>query len=504
MELWLVVISKLLSLTNMIVMVCGTLIGVLVGALPGFQANMGVALLLPLTYAMEPDTALIALVSVYCSAIYGGSITAILFHTPGTTASAATAIEGYELTKQGQAATALRLATWCSCIGGMVGAFLLLFLAPPLSIISLLFGPAEYFWIAVFGLITIASISSGNLLVKGLLAGGLGLLLGTVGLDMDSGFSRYTLGWNDLDGGISFVPAVIGLFALSQVLVMVEADPHKKWDSVVIQEKWKFWPSWTELSQVKSAIIRSLGIGLVIGVLPGAGADVSAWVCYNEAKRSSKNPEKFSKGALDGIAAAEVGKNTECGGALIPLLTLGIPGSTTASILLGALIMHGLAPGRELFTKYAETTYTIIFGFILANLLMAVIGMHVSRYVAKLSGLNTGLLVPIIVTLAVVGSFSLGNSMIDVYTMLIFGVLGYFMRKYGFHPAALVLGLILGPMAEKGYRQSLVLSNDSLWQYFFSRPISVMIMILIILTLTAPFIMEWWTNRKKLPLRLLK
>lgn len=489
-SLFLTVLLKMLTLKNLSVMVLGILAGLLVGALPGFQANMGLALLLPLTYALEPDTALIMLVSLFAAAIYGGSITAILFHTPGTTASAATAIEGFELTKQGKAATALRIATWCSAIGGLVGAFLLLFISPPLSLISLKFGPPEYFLIAVFGLITIASIASGPLLVKGLIAGAAGLLLGTVGMDLDSGYPRFTFGFFPLHSGIPFVPAVIGLFALSQVLLMVEEGSTRIVSEVAIEEKWKFFPTLAELKEVKNAILRALGIGLVIGILPGAGADVAAWVSYHEAKRISKHPEKFGHGAIDGIAAAEVAKNTECGGAMIPLLTLGIPGSTSAAILLGALIMHGLVPGRELFTKYGEITYTVILGFIFANFWMAVIGMAVSRYIAKLTSLNTGILAPLIITLTVVGSYALGNSMYDVWVMVIFGLLGYLMRKHGFHPAAMALGLILGPMAEKGFRQSLILSQGSLAAYYFTRPISVILIILIVATLVAPFLMS--------------
>lgn len=499
MELFLAVLQKMLLWQNLLVMVLGIVGGLVVGALPGFQANMGVALLLPLTYYLSPETALIALVSLYAAAIYGGSITAILFHTPGTTASAATAIEGYALTKQGKAATALRVATWCSCIGGMVGAFMLLFLSPPLSLISLKFGPPEYFLIAVFGLLTIASVSSGALLLKGLIAGAVGLLLGTVGLDLDSGYARYTFGLVTLDSGIAFVPAVIGLFALSQVLIMVREGSGSLVAGAQIEEKWRFFPTFAELYKVKSAILRALGIGMVIGVLPGAGADVAAWVSYHEAKRTSKEPETFGHGALDGIAAAEVAKNTECGGAMIPLLTLGIPGSTTAAILLGALIMHGLVPGRDLFTRYGEITYTIILGFILANFFMAVIGMIACRYIAKLTHLKVGILAPFIVTLTAVGSFALGNLMWDVWTMLVFGILGYYMRAYGFHPAALVLGLILGPMAEKGFRQSYILSQGNLFEYFFTRPISLTLILLIVATIALPFILEWRNKRRRLP-----
>jgi len=494
-SLFLTVLLKMLTLKNISFMILGIIAGILKAALPGIQVNTGLALFLPLTYALEPDTGLIMLVSFFAAGIYAGSIPAILFHTPGTTASAATAIEGFELTKQGKAVTALRIATWSSAIGGLFGAFMLLFISPPLSLIALKFGPPEYFLIAVFGLVTIATVASGPLLVKGLIAGALGLLLATIGMDLDSGYPRFTFGFFPLQSGIPFVPAVIGLFVLSQVLLMIEEGSTCIISQATIEEKWRFFPTLAELSQVKNAILRALPIGLVIGILPGAGADVAAWVSYNEAKRISKNPEKFGRGALDGIAAAEVAKNTECGGAMIPLLTLGIPGSTSAAILLGALIMHGLVPGRELFTKYGEITYTVILGFILANFLMAIIGMAISRYIVRLTRLDVRILAPIIITIAVVGSYALGNSMYDVWVMLIFGLLGYFMRKHGFHPAAMALGLILGPMAEKGFRQSLILSQGSLAAYYFTRPISVILIILIVATLVAPFLMSRRTSK---------
>lgn len=479
-------------------MVIGILIGIMVGALPGFQANMGIALLIPITYGMSPDTGILMLVSLFAAAIYGGSITAILFHTPGTTASAVTAIEGYALTREGKAGTAIRIATWCSAIGGLVGAFCLLLVSPPLSLISLQFGPSEYFLLAVFGLTTIASIASGSLLVKGLLAGAVGFLLSTIGMDLDSGYPRYTFGLNFLDSGVTFVPAVIGLFALSQVLFLAEETSGAVSRTVTSYDKrdWGFFLSLQELKTIWPSIPRSLIIGLIIGVLPGAGADVASWVSYHEAKRFSKNPENFGKGAIDGIASAEIAKNTECGGALIPLLTLGIPGSTSAAVLLGAFMMHGLVPGRELFTKYAEITYTIIVGFILANFLMAMIGMFVSRYIARLASLNVGVLIPLILTLCVVGSFALGNNIYDVWVTVAFGIVGYFMKKHGYHPAALVLGLILGPMAEKGFRQSVVLAKTSVWEYMLTRPISLVLILLMVLTVVVPPLLAH-RNRKK-------
>ncbi|MBE3572108.1 MAG: tripartite tricarboxylate transporter permease [Moorella humiferrea] len=481
---------KMLTLKNLFFMLLGIIIGIFKASLPGIQVNTALALFLPLTYAMEPDSGLIMLVSFFAAAMYAGSIPAILFHTPGTTASAASAIEGFELTKQGKAFTALRISAWSSAIGGLFGAFMLLFISPPLSLVALKFGPPEYFLLAVFGLVTIVTVASGPLLIKGLIAGAAGLLLSTVGMDLDSGYPRFTFGLFPLQSGIPFVPAVIGLFVLAQILTMIEKGTTQIVSATAVEEKWRFFPSKEEWKQIKNAVLRALPIGLVVGILPGAGADVSAWVCYNEAKRISKHPEKFGRGAIDGLAAAEIGKNTECGGAMIPMFTLGIPGSTSSAILLGALIMYGLVPGRELFTKHGIITYTVILGFIFANILMAVIGMLISRYIVNVTALDFRILAPVIITIAVIGSYALGNNMYDVWVMLIFGLLGYFMMKYGFHPAAMALGLILGPMAEKGFRQSLDLATGSVITYFLTRPISVIMIILIIATLVAPFLME--------------
>lgn len=483
------VLIHLLTLKNLLAMFGGIFAGLIVGALPGFQANMGVALLLPLTYGMGPDTGLLMLCSLYAAAIYGGSLTAILFSTPGTTASAASAIEGFELTKQGKAGTAIRVATWSSCIGGLLGAFSLLFISPPLSLLSLKFGPLEYFLLAVFGLATISSIASGST-VKGLIAGSLGFLFSTFGMDINSGFPRFVFHLPILVSGIPFVPAVIGLFAMSQVLNMVEKSLGNVGSGIAAYDKndWSFFLSRDLFRQIRIPIIRSYLIGLIMGVLPGAGADVASWVSYQQAKRFSKNPEKFGHGAIDGLASAEVAKNSDTGGALIPLFTLGIPGSSTAAILLGALVMNGLVPGRELFTKYGQITYTVILGFIFANILMGVIGLWVARYFARLTNINTAILAPMIATLTVVGSFALGNDINDVWIMLIFGIIGYFMQKRGFHPAAMVLGLILGPMAETGYRQSLILAKGSLLTYFIGRPISIILLGLIIVSLFGPML----------------
>ena len=481
---------------NLLAIVAGTLAGIIIGGLPGLTANLGVALLLPITFSMDATSALLLLMSLYTAAIYGGCFPAILLYTPGTSASAATAIDGFELTKQGRFDVAIRVATFASVCGGIASGFALLLLAPPLSLLSLKFGPAEYFMLAVFGLTIIGSLSSGNM-VKGLISGALGLWLSTVGMDIDSGFPRFTFGVMELTSGIGFVPAVIGLFSISQALLMCEQSAMSIQTANARSEKWRFLPTLAEVKKTWVAILRSSGIGVGVGILPGAGADIGSWVSYNEARRFSKDREKFGKGAVEGIAASEAANNAVTGSSLVPLLTLGIPGSTTAAILLGALIIHGLVPGRTLFTEHAHITYTVIVGFMLANLVMGVVGMGVARYMGRLAALPNNVLIPLILILSLVGAFSLGNNPFDIVVMLAFGLVGYGIRKLGFSPAPLILGLILGPIAEKGFRQSMVLANEPLALYILKSPISLTLAALSVLSIISAIVMEYRSARSQ-------
>jgi putative tricarboxylic transport membrane protein len=484
------VLGSLFSLDTVMAILIGTLGGMVIGALPGLSATMGVALLIPLTFGMNPIAGLSMLTAIYTSAIYGGSISAILLHTPGTPASAATAMDGYELTKQGKGLKALGVATISSMFGGFVSAILLLFVAPPLSIISLSFNAPEYFLIAIFGLTIIGSLSSGNML-KGLASGVFGLALALIGLDALTGFPRYTFGSQSLLSGISLVPALIGLFSLSQVFIQVEDMNKKKEEKEITKDlKGSVLPTWKEFKSLFPTLSKSSIIGTLTGILPGAGGDIGSWVSYNEAKRSSKKPEKFGKGSIEGISASETANNAVTGGALIPLLTLGIPGSATTAVLLGGIIIQGLVPGRELFTTNANVTYAVIIGFIIANLLIGVIGLPLARYIVRVTKIPPGVIAPAIVVLSVLGSYAINNNMFDVYVMVIFGVIGYLMRKTGFHPAPVVLALILGPMAENGFRQSIILSQGDMLGYYLTRPISVILIILTILSVLSPIVME--------------
>ena len=410
------VLQMLLTLDVLIALVVGTLGGMLVGALPGLSASMAVALLIPVTFKMGPTAGMVLLVAVYTSTIYGGSITACLIATPGTPSSAATALDGYPLTKAGQGLKAIGISTLSSMIGGAFSALALLFIAPPLSRVSLLFSSLEYFLLALFGLTIIGSLA-GNSMLKGLMSGLLGMLIGCVGLDVMNGTPRFTFGIMELESGIKLIPAMIGLFSISQVMVGIEDMVKGK--KVILDDpdallKGSPLPSRQEIKQILPVIGISSVIGVLIGIMPGAGADIGSWVAYNTAKKRSGHPETFGKGAIEGIAASESANNAVTGGALIPLLTLGIPGSAVAAIMLGGMMIKGLVPGHDLFTKQGDITYAIIIGFLLANILMGVVGLLISRQLVKISVIPMAILSPLIVALSVIGAYAIASSRVDV------------------------------------------------------------------------------------------
>lgn len=486
------ILGNVLSPQVMIALFLGLTVSIIMGALPGLSASMAVALLIPVTFGMDPIAGLVMLTGVYTGAVYGGSITAILLHTPGTPASAATAIDGYAMAKQGKGFKAIGVATVSSVIGGVISALALMFLAPPLAQISLKFGPLEYFFMALFGLTIIASLA-GDSMAKGIMGGLFGLFIGIIGLDQMNGIPRFTFGYLPLESGISMVPAMIGMFSLSQVMIMTEdiikgkSNLTEDADNLLTG---KFLPTRKEFKGLIPTILKSSIMGVFVGILPGAGADIGSWVAYNEAKRASKHPGKFGNGAMEGIAASESANNAVTGGALIPLLTLGIPGSSVAAILLGGLMIQGLAPGYELFSKYAEITYSVMFGFLLANIFMGFIGYVISKQAVKLSKVPMTVLAPSILALSVVGSYAIQNSMFDVYVMVAFGLIAYFMRKSGFGTAPTILGVILGLMIEANFRRAIVLSKGNMLAYLFSRPIALFLFGLVLVSFLAPFVVN--------------
>lgn len=480
---------ELLNMEAVLALLVGTLGGMVIGALPGFSATMGVSLLLPISFGMDTVPALIMLTSIYTSAVYGGSITAILCHTPGTSASAATAIDGYELTKKGRGMEAVGVSTVASCIGGVIGAIALLLIAPPLGRFSLRFGPLEYFFVAFFGC-TIISTLAGDNMIKGLFSAVFGLFVGSFGCDALTGIPRYTFGILQMEDGINITPALIGLFSISQIMILT-ADVLKGKQNILDDPSKKmvgrFLPPWHEFKHCLRPIFVSGVIGTMIGIIPAAGGGIAAFTSYSVAKNSSKDPN-FGKGSFEGVAASESANNACAGGALIPMLTLGIPGSAVAAVLLGGLEIHGIVPGATLFTKQAPTVYSILIGYLLCNILMAVFGLLFSKPVAKLTILPIAILIPMIPTLCAVGSYAIRRSFFDVIVMVIFGLLGFLMRKCGFATAPMILGMILSEHLEFYFRRAMILARGDMWNYFLHRPVSIVLAFMVVITFFLPLI----------------
>ncbi len=482
-----------LSPVNILAMFAATVVGVTIGCLPGLSAAMGVALLLPVTFGMDPATGLIVLGGIYCGAIFGGSISAILIHTPGTPASAATAIEGYQLTLRGQAAKALTVACFASFCGGLLSCLSLYFFSPVLAQLAMKFKSPEYFWLSLFGLTIIAGVSSKSIL-KGLMSGVFGLLLSTIGMDPMEGVPRFMFGQSTLYNGINTTCALIGLFSMSQVLILAEKKIVERANASAFKDK--FGLSMAEIKKISPTIIRSWLIGNIVGILPGAGASIACFMGYNEARRFSKHKEEFGKGSIEGVAGSESANNAVTGGSLIPTLTLGIPGESVTAVLMGGLIIHGLQPGPELFTTYAGMTYTFFAGFVLVQFFMLGIGLLGCKGFARISRLSDAILIPSIFLLCVVGSYAIHNNFVEVVIMMIFGVIGYLARKFDLNAAAIVLGLILGPIGEKGLRRSLLISDGDP-SILFSTPICWVLIILCIVGVLSPLLMSKVERRMK-------
>lgn len=458
----------------------GVIVGLIIGALPGLGAYVGIALLIPLTFVMAPTASLLLLTGLYAAGIYGGSIIAVLLRVPGTSASAATAMDGYKLSQSGFPRASVGMATFASVTGGVFSGIVLLTLAPLLARVATMFGPPEYFLMAIFGLTAIGSISGGNV-VKGLISGFAGLFLSTVGIDLHSGFFRFSFGFPPLEGGLGLVPAMIGLFAFSQALVLGEDPETGVIPGDVEKIGWNIWPKLSEIKEVGLVpFLRSYLIGTIVGILPGAGANIAQWIAYGEAKRSEKEDPESRSALLRGVASAEAANNATTGSSLVPLFVFGIPGSESAAILLGALMIHGLVPGMRLFTKQADIIYPVFWGFILANILMAIFASVLTRAMINIVKVPKGILVPCILCLCVVGAFAISNSFFHVWVMTAFGLIGYAMRKTNYVPAAMLLGIILGPIAEDGFRSSLVMADSFLLFYFSTRPLSLAIIVLIL------------------------
>ena len=457
MELFYQALIALADPFIILIIFAGVSAGLFVGAMPGLTATMALAVLLPFTFTLPPLHGLAALGAVYMGAIYGGSFAAILVNTPGTPSSIATAFEGYPLSKQGRALEAISVATISSAIGGIAGVLFLIFLAPPLARLSLRFGPAEYFWVAVLGLTLIASLSEGSIL-KGLLGGTIGIMLGTMGVAPIGGETRFTFGFPVMQGGVEMIVALIGLFVLPELYNMA-AQGRTSLGEVTVDSKNKasFWHVCGRVLSKPGNLIRSCIIGEIVAIIPGAGGNIANLVAYNEAKRASKHPERFGTGVIEGLVATESSNNVTVAGSMVPLLTLGIPGAPPDAVILGVMLLHGLRPGIELFTTSGVLTYAFMISMGLAAIAMVPVGLLGGRLIYRIIFKTPYyFLVPTIGLATILGTFALRNSASDVIIMLVLGTVGYLLKQIGIAPAPIVLGLILGSIAEVGYVQCML------------------------------------------------
>lgn len=467
----------------------GTAIGIVFGALPGLTATMGVAILLPFTFGLDPVTGMSALAGVYVGGIAGGAISAILLNIPGTPSSMMTPLDGFPMARRGQAGKALGWAVTAAFVGGLISWIALALVAPQVARVALAFGPPEYAMLAAFGLTIVAGIS-GRSLLKGVLAGLIGFALSFPGVDPIDGNFRFTFGHVSLMKGIPIVPALIGLFAIPEILSNLSLRYQAPASSIRTRD---FFPSLAELKEAAGNLVRSSLIGVFIGMIPATGGNIAQILAYDQARRWSRHPETFGKGNPQGIVAAESANNGVTGGALIPMLTLGIPGDSVTAVMLGGLMIHGLQPGPNLFREHASFVYGFLVMLLIANIMMAAIQFFGIRAFVQMLRVPTHYLAPLLLLLCMVGSFAVNNSMFDVWLMLGLGLFGFVMTRAGFPVAPMVLGLVLGPILESEMRRSLILSGGS-WAIFVQRPVSLAFLLLAVLAIAAPLARPWFNH----------
>lgn len=441
---------------------------------------MGVALLVPITFGMSPAAGLALLGAIYCSSTYSGAISAILINIPGTPSNCCTLLDGYPMTKRGESSLAIALATSASAVGGFLSVFALLFLAPPLAEFALQFGAQEYFLLAIFGVSVIASLSETNM-IKGLWSGALGLFLSIIGMHPITGDIRFTMGIAELYNGLSLVIALIGLYSIPEVIESLQSLRGKVTQSGAVGAG--LIKDLLAVFKHKMLIARATIIGIIVGIIPGAGCSIASFIAYDDAKRVSKHPEIFGTGCEEGVIASETSNNAVVGGSLVPALTLGIPGNAVSAVLLGGLMVHGLKPGPALFTENADIVYTFIMSLFVSNLVFIPVGLFIARFGVKLIEIPAAILSPLVIGLAVIGSYAINMSVVEIFLMIAVGLIGFLMKFFDVPREPLVLGLVLGSMAEGELARAMALAHGSvmsLLHSMFTSPLS-----LIIIALTA-------------------
>lgn len=501
MDILFTAIDNVLTFQNMLFMSVACILGIIGGALPGFSATMAVALMVPFTFTMDTIPGLVTIGALYASTIFGGAFSAILLNTPGTPSSIATCFDGYPMAKNGRGEEALYTASIASGFGGVIGTMILIMFALPLAQVSLRFGPPEFFWLAIFGLTIIASLSS-EAMLKGFAGGLVGMMISMIGMAPIGGDIRFSCGLVSLQGGVELVSVLIGFFCIPEVIRM-SFDPNQK---QVVVDKVKgssdaLRKAWRNVVCHMGNTMRSSILGAFIGILPGAGGNISNIVAYNEAKRAAKDPETFGKGNPQGVVATESANNATVEGALVPLLTMGIPGSPPAAIIFGALLMQGIQPGPELFSKNGDITYAFMFSFFACNIMMVVFGVLAGKYIFQtVTKISTRCLIPGIMLLTVMGTYAIRNNEMDVILMFLSGIIGYYLKELEFDAGPIVLGLILGPIAERGFVQGLLMggavSTDYPWLIFFTRPLCLALMALCLLSMCWPLIKKHMDKKR--------
>jgi putative tricarboxylic transport membrane protein len=474
---------------NMVYLLVGAMVGMIVGVIPGFGPSAGLAILLPVTFGMDPIGAIMMLAAIYYGAMYGGTITSILLNTPGESATVASTFDGFPLAKNGRAGPALVMQAFASFVGGTVGVILITVLAPLFSQVSRSFGPPEYFLLAMMGMLTLI-VMIGAHWKLGVISALIGFALGTVGVDLETGQGRYTFGSAELIGGIYFIPIAIGLFGLGELFYAFYRGLHKTGTGSIVQydKEKEFWPSAQDWVSTLMTMVRGSILGFVVGVIPGAGATIASLMAYSTERSVSKNPQNFGKGEMAGLVAPETANNAASSGAMIPLLTLGIPGSASTAVLLAAFLLWGLRPGPLFMEQNPELAWGLIASMYLGNMALLAISIFAIPLFVQMIKVPYRVLGPAVVVVCTLGTFSVHASFVETYLMFAAGIVGFFMRLYGFSPAALVLALVLGPLAEEALRQTLTISRGSFW-IFVERSASLWIIaVTVALLLVLPLL----------------
>ena len=483
-------LSVAVSPVNLAYLLVGALIGMTVGIIPGFGPSAALAILLPVTFGMEPTGAVIMLAAIYYASMYGGTITSILLNTPGESSTVASTFDGYPLAQQGRAGPALVMQAVASFVGGTIGVILITLLAPLFSLVTRSFGPPEFFLLVVLGLLTLIVMIGGNWRY-GAISALIGFALGTIGVDLETGQTRYTFGSAELIGGVDFIPIAIGLFGLGELFYAFYTGQHRTGTGGIVKyrEESCFWPTLRDFVETRFSFVRGSLLGFVIGVIPGAGATVASLLSYTVEKTASKTPEKFGKGAMAGLVGPEAANNAASAGAMVPLLTLGIPGSASTAVLLAAFLLWGLTPGPLLMTQKPEFAWGLIASMYLGNVALLAVNIFAIPLFVQLIKLPYRILAPAVILICTMGTYSVNGSIVETALMFAAGGFGFFMRLYGFSPAALVLALVLGPLAEQSLRQSLTISRGS-FAIFVERPTSLWILAFIVAILASATLMR--------------